>query len=110
MTGGHGYFMGFDADGADAVRHAARTQLKAGARGVKFMGSAGAVPGEHPAHTTRPTELSEDELAAGVAEAHNPGKWAAVHAHSTIGIKNAVAAGADPIEHVTHLDEDAPSV
>lgn len=104
MTGGHGHFMGFEADGADAVRQAARTQLKAGAHGVKLMASAGiAVVGEDPTHP----ELDKLELAAAVTEAHNQGKWAAAHAHSTVGIKNAVRAGVDSIEHGTFLDEEA---
>lgn len=104
MTGGHGHFMGFEADGPDAVRHAARVQLKAGAHGVKLMASGGiALVGEHPTHP----ELGEEELAAAVAEAHNQGKWAAAHAHSTSGIKNALRAGADSIEHGTFLDAEA---
>jgi len=103
MTGGHGYFMAQEADGPDAIRRAARAQLKAGAHGVKLMASAGlAVVGEHPVHP----ELSEEELAAAITEAHNQGKWAAAHAHSTVGIKNAVRAGADSIEHGTYLDEE----
>jgi imidazolonepropionase-like amidohydrolase len=104
MTGGHGHFMGYEADGPEAVRRAAREQLKAGAQGVKLMASAGvAVVGEHP---TNP-ELGEDELSAAVGEAHNQGKWAACHAHSTRGILNAVRAGTDSIEHGTYLDEEA---
>lgn len=103
MTGGHGYFMAQEADGPEAVRRAARGQLKAGAHGIKLMASAGlAVVGEHPVHP----ELSEEELAAAITEAHNQGKWAAAHAHSTIGIKNAVRAGADSIEHGTYLDDE----
>ncbi len=48
MTGGHGYAFGREADGADAVRQAARKELKAGARVVKFMATGGvltSVPG-----------------------------------------------------------------
>jgi imidazolonepropionase-like amidohydrolase len=104
MTGGHGHFMAHEADGPDSVRQAARAQLKAGAHGVKLMASAGiAVAGEHPTHP----ELDEEELRAGVTEAHNQGKWAAAHAHSTVGIKNALRAGADSIEHGTYLDDEA---
>jgi imidazolonepropionase-like amidohydrolase len=67
------------------------------------MASAGlAVVGEHPVHP----ELGEEELAAGITEAHNQNKWAAAHAHSTVGIMNAVRAGADSIEHGTYLDEE----
>jgi imidazolonepropionase-like amidohydrolase len=104
MTGGHGHFMGYEADGVEAVRRAAREQLKAGADGIKVMASAGlAIAGEHP---TTP-ELSEEELAAAVTEARNQGKWVAAHAHSSTGIKNAVRAGVDSIEHGTYLDDEA---
>ena len=37
MTGGHGYWFGVEADGPDAVRHAVRGQIKAGATTIKVM-------------------------------------------------------------------------
>jgi amidohydrolase family protein/carbon-nitrogen hydrolase len=104
MTGGHGHFMGYEADGVEAVRRAAREQLKAGAHGIKLMANAGlAVAGEHP---TTP-ELREEELGAAVTEARNQGKWVAASAHSSTAIKNAARAGVDSIEHGTYLDDEA---
>jgi imidazolonepropionase-like amidohydrolase len=104
MTGGHGHFIGVEADGPEALRAAARAQLKAGANGIKLMASGGlAVVGEHPSNP----ELSDVEMAAAIAEAHNQGKWAAAHAHSSISIHNAVRAGADSIEHGTYIDDEA---
>jgi len=41
MTGGHGWFYGLEADGPDAVRRAARVQIKARSDWVKFMASGG---------------------------------------------------------------------
>jgi imidazolonepropionase-like amidohydrolase len=41
MTGGHGWFIGREADGAEAVRHAVRSELKAGATCIKLMASGG---------------------------------------------------------------------
>jgi imidazolonepropionase-like amidohydrolase len=103
MTGGHGWNVGREADGADGVRRAARDMLKAGARNIKMIATGGIL--------TEGTELgapqlSEDELRAGVEEAHKAGAIAAAHAHGAIGIKNAVRAGVDSIEHGYYLDEE----
>jgi imidazolonepropionase-like amidohydrolase len=43
MTGGHGWQLGYEADGPDAVRRAARTQIKLGADNVKLIASGGIV-------------------------------------------------------------------
>lgn len=51
-----------------------------------------------------------EELAAIVDEAHMRGLKVAVHAHGTIGIKNAIRAGADTIEHASYLDDEAISL
>ena len=41
MTGGHGYFIGREADGADAVRAATRAEIKEGAHFIKAMATGG---------------------------------------------------------------------
>jgi imidazolonepropionase-like amidohydrolase len=48
-----------------------------------------------------------EELTAIVDEAHMRGLKVASHAHGTVGIKNAIRAGVDTIEHVSYLDEEA---
>lgn len=48
-----------------------------------------------------------EELTAIVDEAHMRGMKVAVHAHGTIGVKNAIRAGADTIEHASYLDSEA---
>jgi imidazolonepropionase-like amidohydrolase len=48
-----------------------------------------------------------EELKAIVDEAHMRGLKVASHAHGTIGIKNAIEAGVDTIEHASYLDDDA---
>ena len=73
--------------GADEARRAAREQLGHGADLLKVY-----------ADWDTPT-LTRDELRAIVEEAHKAGKKVAAHADSAIGIKNALAAGADSIEH-----------
>ena len=48
-----------------------------------------------------------EELTAIVEEAHMRGLKVASHAHGTIGIKNAIRAGVDTIEHASFLDDEA---
>ncbi len=48
-----------------------------------------------------------EELSAIVDEAHMRGLKVASHAHGTIGIKNAIEAGVDSIEHASFLDDEA---
>ncbi len=102
MTGGHGWWAGRQADGPWDVRKAVREQRRGGADCIKFIATGGvltkgAVPGIE--------QLSEDELRAGIAEAHTHGMRCAAHAIGTGGIKNALRAGIDSIEH-GHLVDD----
>lgn len=48
-----------------------------------------------------------EELKAIVDEAHMRGLKVASHAHGTVGIKNAIRAGVDTIEHASFLDDEA---
>ncbi len=103
MTGGHGWPIGREADGPDEVRKAVREQLKAGARAIKLMASGGVMtPGVDP----RSPQLGLDELSAGVEEAHKAGVKTASHAQAAQGIRNAVFAGIDSIEHGIYLEDD----
>ena len=104
MTGGHGHPMGREADAEDEVRKAAREQLKAGADIIKLMATGGVLtPGVEPGAS----QLSEKEMRAAVEEAGNAGKRTAAHAQGAEGIKNALRAGVDSIEHGLFLDEEA---
>jgi imidazolonepropionase-like amidohydrolase len=103
MTGGHGSFAGRSADGVDQVRQAVREQRRDGATWIKFIATGGvltphAVPGL--------AELTEEELTVGVTEAHRLGLRTAAHAIGPAGIRNALRAGIDSIEH-GHLIDDA---
>lgn len=103
MTGGHGWQMGRECDGVDEVRKAAREQLKAGADIIKIMATGGVMtPGVEPGSP----QLTMEEIAAGVEEAHKAGKKTATHAQGTTGIKNAVLAGIDSVEHGIFLDDE----
>ncbi len=104
MTGGHGWFLGRQVDSPWEARKAVREQLLAGATCIKFIATGGvltqgAVPGI--------AQLTPDELDAGVDEAHRHGLRTAAHAIGTKGIKNALRAGIDSIEHGHMLDDEA---
>jgi imidazolonepropionase-like amidohydrolase len=107
MTGGHGWQMGREADGPDEVRKAAREQIKAGADIVKLMATGGVMT---PAVEPGSEQLTEEELRAGIQEAHKAGKKTATHAMGTKGILNSLRAGIDSIEHGVYLDEEAVSL
>lgn len=104
MTGGHGHFMGREADGPDALRRATRTEIKGGADFIKVMATGGVLtPGVSPTQTA----LQVDELRAVVEAAHNAGRRVTTHAIGGDGIMNALRAGVDSIEHGFYLDEEA---
>jgi imidazolonepropionase-like amidohydrolase len=104
MTGGHGWDIGIEADGPDAVRKAARENLKRGVDCLKFMATGGVLtPGVEPGSQ----QLGEEELRAGIEEARKVGKRTATHAQGTEGVKAALRAGIDTVEHGIFLDEEA---
>lgn len=104
MTGGHGWQFGRQADGADGVREAVREQLRAGVDVVKLMATGGIMTkGVEPGST----QYTLEELMAGVEEAKKAGRRTATHAQGTEGIKNAIWAGIDSIEHGIFLDDEA---
>jgi imidazolonepropionase-like amidohydrolase len=105
MTGGHSHWMGKEADGPDGVRRAVRGELKEGADVIKFMATGG-IATMTSADRFAP-QLTVEEMAAGVEEARKAGRRTAAHAESAVGIKNALAAGVDSIEHGTYLDDEA---
>ena len=103
MTGGHGYPSAMEADGPDEVRRAARLQLKAGADVIKLIATGGILTkGTQPGSP----QLTREEMAAAVEEAHKAGRTAAAHAEGREGIRNAILAGVDSIEHGYELDDE----
>jgi imidazolonepropionase-like amidohydrolase len=80
--------------GADEMTRAARDQIAAGADVIKMYADYRYQPHE----PSRPT-MTEAELAAGVAVAHDAGRLAAAHATTAEGMRRAVLAGVDTIEH-----------
>ena len=104
ITGGHCYRQSMECDGADAVRRAVRIQVNKGADVIKFMGSGGL---EHfPHEDPSIPQFTLEELTAGAEAAHDLGRACAIHAYSNEGIRRAVFAGIDNIEHGCMKTED----
>ena len=104
MTGGHGWTMGREADGEAEVRKAVREQLKAGADVIKLMATGGVMT---PGVEAGAPQFTLEELRAGAEEAHKGGRKAASHVQGAVGIRNALQAGIDTIEHGISIDDDA---
>jgi imidazolonepropionase-like amidohydrolase len=90
------------ARGAGEFRKRAREAIEGGADVIKVIASGavlayGGVPGE--------PEMTREEIAAVVQEAHAAGRKVAAHAHGAQSIKDAILAGADTIEHASLIDE-----
>ena len=103
MTGGHGWPIGRAVDSPFEARKAVREQMFAGADCIKLIATGGvltkgAVPGN--------AQLASDVLAGAIDEAHRHGLRVAAHSIGTQGIKNALNAGIDSIEHGTMLDDE----
>ncbi|HEX4604525.1 MAG TPA: amidohydrolase family protein, partial [Candidatus Angelobacter sp.] len=112
ITGGHGDLNNFSpqtrvsmfpeernfqiADGVDQIRHVVRAQVKYGVDVIKILATGGVLSkGDSPGAP----QFTFEELKAAADEAHMAGRKIAAHAHGTQGIKNAILAGIDSIEH-----------
>jgi imidazolonepropionase-like amidohydrolase len=101
-TGGHALVVSEAVDGAAQVERAALRQIGAGADFVKLMATGGF--GKEDEQLDR-SEFDMAEIRAAADTAHRAGKKLAVHAYGNQGVRNAIAAGADSIEHAAFLDE-----
>ena len=91
------------ANGTDGVRIAVRRNVKYGADVIKYCGTGGVFSkGARPGMQ----QFTQEEANALVDEAHMHGRRVAVHAHGAEGIKVALKAGADTIEHASLIDEE----
>ena len=118
VTGGHGDSDVLSPDQAfprrpniantvDEVSDAVRHDIKYGADWIKLMATGGVLD---PISDYRVQELSEEQMARAVEVAHRAGKHVMAHAEGTEGIKAAVRAGVDSIEHGTMLDEEGATL
>jgi imidazolonepropionase-like amidohydrolase len=90
------------ADGVEECRKLVRLQRKQGADFIKVTASGGMLSESDQPHWANYTI---DELKVIVDEAHDYDMKVAAHAHSVEGIKRALAAGVDTLEHGSFLDE-----
>ena len=90
-------------DGAEELRYQVRRQRKYGAEVIKVCATGGVF-----SRNTEPgqQQLSETELRAIADEAHQWGLRVAAHAHGADGIKAAIRAGIDTIEHASLVDAE----
>ena len=123
QTGGHGDMRGagesaFDdhyyvpslgriADGVDAVRLAARDEIRRGASQVKLMVGGGIASYTDPIHFV---QFSGEEIRAAVEEAENAGKYVMAHAYTARCIQHAVRNGVRSIEHGNFLDDETANL
>jgi len=92
------------ADGVPSLMTKTREIAKYGADCIKICASGGVLSkGDSP----EALQFSDEEIRAVVAEAHRLGRKVAAHAHGAAGIKQAVLAGVDSIEHGSFIDEEA---
>ena len=91
-------------NGPYEVYTAVRQRYKDGADGIKITVTGGvlseAKSGSNP-------QFTQEEVNAVVSAAKDYGMWVAVHAHGAEGMKRAIRAGVDSIEHGTFMDEEA---
>ncbi|HMI37380.1 MAG TPA: amidohydrolase family protein [Steroidobacteraceae bacterium] len=92
------------ANGPEELRAMVRKLRKYGAEVIKFCGTGGVMSKTDSAGGQ---QYSLEEMKAIVDEAHMLGLKVAVHAHGTSGIKDAIRAGVDTIEHASLADEEA---
>src|SRR6266545_3810743 len=103
MTGGHGHWLGREADGPDDARKAVREQLKAGADVIKIIATGGVLtPGVEPGSP----QMTFEEMRAAIEEARKAGRLTAAHAQGSAGIADAVEAGITTIEHGIFLTDE----
>ena len=86
------------------ARAAVRSRYKEGADLIKLTATGGVLSQARNGHNP---QFSEDELRAIVTTAKDYGFRVAAHAHGSEGIKRAIRAGVDSIEHATLMDDEA---
>ncbi|HYE92170.1 MAG TPA: amidohydrolase family protein [Terriglobales bacterium] len=92
------------ANGVEDVRRVVRTMVRAGADVIKCATTGGA--SSRPGHGPTDRAFDRDEMRALVDEAHGLGRTVMCHALGGPGLRIALEAGVDSIEHGCYLDEE----
>lgn len=91
------------ADGVPGVIKKTREVIKYGADCIKIVATGGVLSkGDSP----DAGQFSDEELRAIVTEAHRLGRKVAAHAHGAAGMKQAILAGVDSIEHGSFINDE----
>lgn len=96
--------IGRIADGVDAVRQAARDELRKGAHHIKIMAGGGVAS---PTDRIDSTQYSLAEIEAAVEEGTAANRYVTAHAYTAPAINRALKAGVRGIEHGNLLDEES---
>jgi imidazolonepropionase-like amidohydrolase len=94
-------------DGADDCRRAVREQLSYGTDWVKIYANTGGLRLTPDGYVDSPPNFTKEEIEAVVSEAHAKGAKVAAHARSDTGLRIAIAAGVDSIEHGDSIRPEA---
>ena len=92
------------ADGVDAVRKAAREELRKGATQIKMMVSGGVLSPTDPLWMD---QYSDEEIRVGVEEAATRRTYVMAHAHTANAARRCAELGVRSIEHGTLIDAEA---
>lgn len=106
ITGGHGHpQIARVTDTPEQGRDATRANLARGARAIKISATGGVTDAKGIGHAGKP-EVPEETMRAICEEAHRAGVLVAAHAQSIEGVKRALRAGVDTIEHGSDMDDE----
>jgi imidazolonepropionase-like amidohydrolase len=100
---GHCWFLGGEIDPTGGVRQAVRDRVAHGVDVIKVMASGGNMT---PTVGPHESQLGYEELRIALHDAHAAGLPLAVHAHGAQAVTDALAVGADSIEHCTFFSAD----
>jgi imidazolonepropionase-like amidohydrolase len=92
------------ADGVDNIRSKVREMVRVGADVIKFASTGGA--SSRPGHGPKDIEYTYEEIEALIQESQSLGRKTMCHALGGPGLRNAILAGADSIEHGCYLAEE----
>lgn len=99
--------LGRVCDGVDAVRAAARDEIRKGAHQIKLMLGGGIASYTDPIQFV---QFSRDEVRAAVEEAENAGTYVMAHAYTERSIRHAVECGVRSVEHGNFLADETAAL